>query len=129
MCASPLPRRALLDPRPELGPVFRASNQRLERGPLAGGRFANEKMIDARRDRPWRQLLDRVPIGDGLHPEVVGAEDAGEADVAAEEIGRDPARQRGGGAGIERWIENVRGHDRLQPGARGGDERRQLHAA
>ena len=80
-------------------------------------------------DRADRQLLDRIAIGDGLHPQIVGDQHAAKPELAAQQLGRDPARQRRRPIGIERRIEHVRRHERLHPGARGGGERRQLHPA
>ena len=80
-------------------------------------------------DRAHRQLLDRIAIGDRLHAEIVGDDHAAEAELAAQQLGRDPARQRRRPIGIERRIEHVRGHERLHAGARGRRERRQLHGA
>ena len=41
---------------------------------------------------------------------------AAEPELAAQELGRDPPRQRRRPIGIERRVEDVRGHERLHPG-------------
>ena len=74
------------------------------------------KVIDARLDRAHRQLLDRIPVGDRLHAEVVGHQHAAKAELAAQQLGRDPARQRRRPVGVQRRIEHVRGHERLHAG-------------
>ena len=94
-----------------------------------GAGLAHQQVIAARLDRADGQLLDRIPVRDRLHAEVVGNQHAAKAELPAQHVGRDPARQRRRPIGIERRIQHVRGHERLQPGGRRRRERRQLHLA
>ena len=80
---------------------------------LARDRLAHQQVIAAGLDRADRQLLDRIAVGDRLHAEIVGHQHAAKAELAAQQVGRDPARQRRRPIGIERRVQHVRGHERL----------------
>jgi hypothetical protein len=67
-----------------------------------------------------------VTRGDRAHLEIVGEEHPVVAQLAAEEVGRDAARKRGGHAGVDRLAHDVRAHQRVDTGANRGSERREL---
>jgi hypothetical protein len=71
--------------------------------------MADQEQIVPRRRRPHRGLADGAELADGAHLEVVGDDDPAIADLAAQIVGHDQPRERGGHArgGIEAWIEGM----------------------
>ncbi len=121
---------ALLDARPERrrSPRRRAGSPRTPR-PAERRGSRTSRWSTARLDGAHGQLLDRIAIGDGLHAQVVGDQDAAKAQLAAQQLRRDPARQRGRAVGVQRRVKDVRGHEGLHAGLRRRRERRQLDPA
>ena len=65
------------------------------RGALRRLGVADEEEVVARGRRAHRRLADRTQVGDRAHLEVVGGDDAAIADLAAQVVVDDQARERG----------------------------------
>ena len=95
---------------------------------LARGRVAHEEQVVPRRRRAHRRLADRTELADRAHLEVVGDDDAAVADLAAQEVLDDQAREGRGRVrrGIEAWVKRVRGHDAVHASLDRREEGRQV---
>jgi len=108
----------------ELRLAFRLVNERLVRAVGELRALADEQNVATGAHREHRRLLDLVAVSERAHLEIVREKDPAEADLAAQELRRDTAAQRGRHTGIERIVDDVSGHDGPHHGsdAAEGDE-------
>ena len=83
------------------------------RAPVGEPIVGDEQEVRARRERRDGCGLEPPAPLDRAHPEIVGHDWAVEAELAAEEPREGGARERGGEFGVERAVDDVRGHHRV----------------